>query len=62
MGFLLDFYERQRRGLGEELLAEVQRALDRIERNPETHAPIYPDRQAQSSDAVSVCRVLPDRA
>jgi plasmid stabilization system protein ParE len=35
------WYEDQRAGLGEEFLAEVQRVLDRIERNPEIHAPIY---------------------
>ena len=35
------WYEGQREGLGEEFLAEVQRVLDRIEENPEIHAPIY---------------------
>ncbi len=35
------WYEEQRRGLGEEFLAEVQRVLDRIEQNPEIYAPIY---------------------
>ncbi len=35
------WYEDQRRGLGEEFLAEVQRVLDRIEQNPEIYAPIY---------------------
>jgi plasmid stabilization system protein ParE len=35
------WYERQRLGLGEDFLAEVQTVLDRIERNPELHTPIY---------------------
>jgi plasmid stabilization system protein ParE len=35
------WYETQRLGLGEEFLTEVQSVLDRIERNPELHAPIY---------------------
>lgn len=35
------WYEEQRRGLGEEFLTEVQSVLDRIEQNPEIHAPIY---------------------
>lgn len=34
-------YEGRRPGMGEEFLAEVQRVLDRIEQNPEIHAPIY---------------------
>jgi hypothetical protein len=37
------WYEKQRSGLGEEFLTEVQFVLDRIERNPELHAPIYKD-------------------
>lgn len=35
------WYERHQQGLGEEFLAEVQSVLDRIERNPDLHAPIY---------------------
>ena len=33
--------EAQRQGLGEDFLAAVQLVLDRIEQNPEFHAPIY---------------------
>jgi plasmid stabilization system protein ParE len=35
------WYEKQRLGLGEEFLTEVESVLDRIERNPEIHAPVY---------------------
>lgn len=35
------WYEARQRGLGEAFLAEIQLILDRIERNPELHAPIY---------------------
>jgi len=36
-----DWYEKQRRGLGEDFLAAIQVVLDRIESTPEIHAPIY---------------------
>ena len=36
-----DWYEEQGRGLGEDFLAAVQVVLDRIEKDPEIHAPIY---------------------
>jgi hypothetical protein len=35
------WYEGQRTGLGEEFLTEVQTVLDRVQQNPELHAPIY---------------------
>ena len=35
------WFQDQRVGLGEEFLAEVQTVLDRIQENPELHAPIY---------------------
>jgi ParE toxin of type II toxin-antitoxin system, parDE len=35
------WYERQRRGLGEHFLAAVRATLDRIELNPELHAVAY---------------------
>lgn len=35
------WYEKQHEGLGEAFLNEVPSVLDRIERNPELHAPIY---------------------
>jgi toxin ParE1/3/4 len=35
------WYEKRRQGLGEQFLTAVQSVLDRIERNPELHAPIY---------------------
>jgi len=35
------WYERQREGLGEAFLAEVEAALDRIQQNPELRAAIY---------------------
>jgi toxin ParE1/3/4 len=34
------WYERQREGLGEEFMVEVQAVLDRIQRNPELRATI----------------------
>lgn len=36
-----NWYEGQRRGLGEDFLSAVQLVLDRIAQNPEIHAPIY---------------------
>ncbi len=36
-----DWYEKQRLGLGEDFLVEVQSVLGRIEQNPELHAPSY---------------------
>jgi plasmid stabilization system protein ParE len=38
-----DFYGAQRIGLGPEFAAEVQRALDRIVRNPELHPCVAAD-------------------
>ena len=35
------WYQRQREGLAEEFLAEIQQVLDRIRQNPELHAAIY---------------------
>jgi plasmid stabilization system protein ParE len=35
------WYERQREGLGEEFLAEVEEVLNRVQQNPEAHAVIY---------------------
>jgi toxin ParE1/3/4 len=35
------WYEDRQAGLGEQFLAEVHRVLDRIEQDPELHAPIY---------------------
>lgn len=37
------WYEKRQRGLGEEFLIEVESVLDRIQRNPESHAPIHLD-------------------
>ncbi len=36
------FYERQERGLGSEFLEDVQRAIDRLLRNPELGQSISP--------------------
>lgn len=35
------WYEAQRSGLGEDFLTAVREVLDRIERDPEIHAPAY---------------------
>jgi plasmid stabilization system protein ParE len=35
------WYEAQRQGLGEDFLAALQLVFDRIEQDPEIHAPIY---------------------
>ena len=37
------WHERQRAGLGEEFLAEVQTVIDRIHQTPELHAVAYRD-------------------
>ena len=37
------WYEHERPGLGEELLAEVQTALDQIQESPQLHAVVYRD-------------------
>ena len=36
-----DWYEKQRSGLGEDFLAEIQTVLDRMAVNPELHPPVY---------------------
>ena len=38
-----NWYEGQRRGLGEEFLAAVQAALEQVESNPQLYAVLYRD-------------------
>ena len=37
------WYERQRAGLGDDFLASVDRALERIQQGPDTYPPVYRD-------------------